>query len=136
MYIFTFLFSYVDLGSFDCTCDTSNESVIVYICAEISIAIHFDFNVGTGSDPPSPLSSTINLPLPSTIQPPSLELKPLHEHLKYAYLDNSQKLLVIIASNLSFEHEDKLLHVLRSHKKAIRWTLAYLPRINPSICMH
>eukprot|EP00256_Glycine_max_P051109 XP_006606981.1 uncharacterized protein LOC102663453 [Glycine max] len=49
---------------------------------EISIAIHFDFNVGTGSDPPSPLSSTINLPLPSTIQPPSLELKPLHEHLK------------------------------------------------------
>ena len=72
----------------------------------------------------------------STIQPPSLELKSLPEHLKYAYLDYAQKLPVIISSSLSLEHEDKLLHVLRGHKKAIGWTLVDLPRINPSICMH
>ena len=29
-----------------------------------------------------------------------------------------------------------MLHVLRGHKKAIGWTLADLPEINPSICMH
>ncbi|RDX92276.1 hypothetical protein CR513_25623, partial [Mucuna pruriens] len=68
--------------------------------------------------------------------PPPLELKPLSNHLKYAYLDNEQQLLVIIANNLHQEQEDKLLEVLRQHKKAIRWKLSDLPGINPSICMH
>ena len=31
--------------------------------------------------------SLSNRPLPSIIQPPSLELKPLPDHLKYAYLE-------------------------------------------------
>ncbi|RDX84248.1 hypothetical protein CR513_34740, partial [Mucuna pruriens] len=32
--------------------------------------------------------------------------------------------------------EERLLQVLRKHRKAIGWTLVDLPRINPSICMH
>ena len=32
--------------------------------------------------------------------------------------------------------EDKLLTVLRDHKNAIRWFLAYLKGICPSMCMH
>ncbi|RDX98546.1 hypothetical protein CR513_18515, partial [Mucuna pruriens] len=71
-------------------------------------------------------------PLPT----PPMELKPLPSHLKYAYLDKEQQLLVIIANNLHQEQEDKLLEVLRQHKKAIGWKLADLPGINPSICMH
>ncbi|RDX99956.1 hypothetical protein CR513_16913, partial [Mucuna pruriens] len=69
-----------------------------------------------------------SLPLP-------IELKPLPSHLKYAYLDTEQQLLVIIANNLHWEQEDKLLHVLRQHKKAIGWKLSNLPSINPSICI-
>ena len=92
-----------------------------------------DCDTGAGSNPPISLPLTVNLPLPSTIQPPSLELKPLPEHLKYAYLDYAQKLSIIISSSLSLEHEDKLLQVLKGHKKAIRWTLADLLGINPSI---
>ncbi|RDY10476.1 Retrovirus-related Pol polyprotein from transposon 17.6, partial [Mucuna pruriens] len=72
----------------------------------------------------------------SSSPPPPRELKPLPSHLKYAYLDTEQQLLVIIASNLHQEQEDKLLHILRQHKKAIRWKLSDFPRINPSICMH
>ncbi|RDY06999.1 Retrovirus-related Pol polyprotein, partial [Mucuna pruriens] len=68
--------------------------------------------------------------------PPPLELKTLPSHLKYAYLDKEQQLPVIIANNLLQEQEDKLLEVLRQHKKAIGWKLADLPGINPSICMH
>ncbi|RDX70238.1 hypothetical protein CR513_50541, partial [Mucuna pruriens] len=34
------------------------------------------------------------------------------------------------------EQEDKLLNVLRQHKKAIGWKLLDLPSINPSIYMH
>ncbi|RDX73363.1 Retrovirus-related Pol polyprotein, partial [Mucuna pruriens] len=67
---------------------------------------------------------------------PPMELKPFPSHLKYAYLDSEQQLPVIIASNLLLEQEDKLLEVLRQHKKAIGWKLSDLPGINPSICMH
>jgi len=126
-----------NLGSFDCICDDSDEcTTICSIYAEISSTIHSDCDAGIGFDPLISLPPAINLPLPSTIQPPSLELKPLPEHLKYAYLDDAQKLPVIISSSLSLEHEDKLLHVFKGHKKAIGWTLANLPRINPSICIH
>ncbi|RDX78483.1 hypothetical protein CR513_41235, partial [Mucuna pruriens] len=78
-------------------------------------------------------------PSPITKESPSLppmELKPLPSHLKYAYLDNEQQLPVIIANNLLQEQEDKLLKVLRQHKKAIEWKLSDLPGINASICMH
>ncbi|RDX63882.1 hypothetical protein CR513_57626, partial [Mucuna pruriens] len=58
---------------------------------------------------------------------PPMELKPLSNHLKYAYLDKEQQLP---------EQEDKLLEVLRQQKKAIGWKLSDLPGINPSICTH
>ncbi|RDY10500.1 Retrovirus-related Pol polyprotein from transposon 17.6, partial [Mucuna pruriens] len=61
---------------------------------------------------------------------PPMELKPLPSHLKYTYLD------IIIANNLLQEQEDKLLKVLRKHKKSYGWKLSNLPGINPSICMH
>ncbi|RDX86797.1 hypothetical protein CR513_31828, partial [Mucuna pruriens] len=74
-----------------------------------------------GQSDPSPVTEK------SPLLPPPMELKPLPSHLKYAYLDKEQQLL---------EQEDKLLEVLRQHKKAIGWKLADLPSINPSICMH
>lgn len=75
-------------------------------------------------------------PLPSIEKPPVLELKPLLEHLRYAYHGESSTLLVIISSKLSTEEEEKLLRVLRKHKAAIGWTLADIKGISPSICMH
>ncbi|RDX62511.1 hypothetical protein CR513_59143, partial [Mucuna pruriens] len=63
-------------------------------------------------------------------------LKPLPSHLKYDYLDDHQQFPVIIANNLHQEQEEKLLQVLRDHKKAIGWKLSDLPRISPSIFMH
>ncbi|RDX92982.1 hypothetical protein CR513_24826, partial [Mucuna pruriens] len=67
---------------------------------------------------------------------PPMELKPLPNHLKYAYLDSEQQLPVIIANNLLQEQQDKLLKVLRQHKKGIGWKLSDLPGMNPSIYMH
>ncbi|RDX81727.1 Retrovirus-related Pol polyprotein, partial [Mucuna pruriens] len=72
----------------------------------------------------------------SSSPPPPMELKPLPSHLKYAYLDAEQQLLVIIASNLCCKQEDKLLSILRQHKKVIGWKLFDLLGINPSSCMH
>ncbi|RDX69701.1 hypothetical protein CR513_51154, partial [Mucuna pruriens] len=59
--------------------------------------------------------------------PPPVEMKPLPSHLKYAYLNTEQQLL---------EQEDKLLHILREHKKAIGWKLSDLLGINPSTYLH
>ncbi|RDX85792.1 hypothetical protein CR513_32966, partial [Mucuna pruriens] len=61
---------------------------------------------------------------------PPEELKSLSSHLKYAYLDDHQQLPVIIANNLHRGQEEKLLQVLRHHKKAIGQQQR---RLNPTI---
>ncbi|XP_042401233.1 uncharacterized protein LOC121991287 [Zingiber officinale] len=77
------------------------------------------------------------LPLGSPIMEQTQEeLKPLPQHLKYAYLGENQQLPVIIAQNLEPDQEERLLEILRQHRKAIGWTLADIPGISPSICMH
>ena len=72
---------------------------------------------------------------PSIIEAPSLELKLLPYHLKYAYLHDSS-LPVIISSSLTDLEEEKLLRVLRAHKQAFGWTIADIKGISPSLCMH
>nr|XP_025678800.1 uncharacterized protein LOC112778721 [Arachis hypogaea] len=64
------------------------------------------------------------------------ELKPLPSHLKYAFLEDNQRFPVIIASELSSQEEEKLLEVLRQHKKSIGWSLADIVGIDPRMCMH
>ena len=60
-------------------------------------------------------------PLVPDIQPASStsELKLLPDNLKYVYLEEEDKLLVIIYTSLIAEQEQRLLHVLKKHKKAI-----------------
>ncbi|RDX71081.1 hypothetical protein CR513_49611, partial [Mucuna pruriens] len=74
----------------------------------------------------------------SEVSPPKppTKLKSLPNHLMYAYLGDEQQFPIIIANNLHQEQEEKLLQVLKQHKKAIGWKLSDLPGINPSICMH
>ena len=43
---------------------------------------------------------------------------------------------MIISASLAAEQEEKLLLILKKHKKAIGWTLADIPGISPSTCMH
>ncbi|XP_071921861.1 uncharacterized protein [Coffea arabica] len=74
--------------------------------------------------------------LPSVVQAPILELKPLPEHLKYAYLGDNETLPVIISSALSKTQEEKLIRVLREHKEVIGWTIADIKGISPAVCMH
>ncbi|XP_028769798.1 uncharacterized protein LOC114727232 [Neltuma alba] len=86
---------------------------------------------------PLDVTSALSSPLkPSVDEPPVLELKTLPSHLKYAYLGNSTTLLVIVSFKLSMLQEEKLLRVLRHHKKAIGWSIADIKGISPSICMH
>ena len=44
--------------------------------------------------------STKEKPKPSIEEPPTLKLKPLPSHLKYAFLEKNNKLSIIISSSL------------------------------------
>nr|GFC09050.1 reverse transcriptase domain-containing protein [Tanacetum cinerariifolium] len=49
-------------------------------------------------------------------EPPELELKELPSHLVYVFLEDSNKLPVIIAKNLKVNENEALINVLKSHK--------------------
>ncbi|CAN6570856.1 unnamed protein product [Malus baccata var. baccata] len=82
------------------------------------------------------IPNSTNKLLPSVIQPPSLELKPLPSHLKYVFLGEQETLPVIISSSLTAQEEDKLVRVLREYKTTIGWTLADIKGISYTTCMH
>jgi len=67
---------------------------------------------------------------------PSLELKVLSEHLKYASLSENDTLSVITTSHLTGEQEESLMSVLRKEKEAIRWTMSDIKAISPAIVQH
>ncbi|CAN6586318.1 unnamed protein product [Malus baccata var. baccata] len=83
------------------------------------------------------LSSVLaNKMLPSVVQPPTLELKPLPSHLRYVFLGEDKTLPVIISSSLTAQEESKLVRVLKEYKMAIGWILADIKGISPTTCMH
>ncbi|GJU03472.1 reverse transcriptase domain-containing protein [Tanacetum coccineum] len=53
--------------------------------------------------------------------PTDLELKPLPDHLEYAFLEEPSFLLVIISSQLSEQNKNKLVSVLKKYKQAFAW---------------
>ncbi|GJY85855.1 reverse transcriptase domain-containing protein [Tanacetum coccineum] len=64
-------------------------------------------------------------------EPPELELKDLPSHLEYAYLEENDKLPVIIAKGLKDDKKDALLKVLKFHKRAIAWKITDIKGIDP-----
>nr|GFB15203.1 reverse transcriptase domain-containing protein [Tanacetum cinerariifolium] len=57
-------------------------------------------------------------------EPPEVKLKDLPPHLEYAFLEDDDKLQVIIVKYLSVEEKTALITVLKSHKRAIAWKLS------------
>ncbi|XP_075489567.1 uncharacterized protein LOC142528407 [Primulina tabacum] len=60
-------------------------------------------------------------PKSSIEEPPTLELKPLPPHLKYIFLGKNNTLPIIISAALTDAMEEKLLQVLKEHKRAFAW---------------
>ncbi|GJR91101.1 reverse transcriptase domain-containing protein [Tanacetum coccineum] len=69
-------------------------------------------------------------------EPPELELKDLPSHLEYTFLEENDKLPVIIAKGLKNDEKDALLKVLKSHKGAIAWKITDIKGINPHFFTH
>ncbi|GJV32662.1 reverse transcriptase domain-containing protein [Tanacetum coccineum] len=64
-------------------------------------------------------------------EPPELELKDLPSHLEYAFLEENDKLPVIIAKGLKNDQKEALINVLKSHKRAIAWKITDIKGIDP-----
>jgi len=72
--------------------------------------------------------------IPSSAQPPELDLKSLTFNLKYSFLGENETFLVIISSKLNAHQEGKLLQTLKMHKNTLGWTIADIKGISPLIC--
>nr|GFA69786.1 reverse transcriptase domain-containing protein [Tanacetum cinerariifolium] len=73
--------------------------------------------------PPMDLKQAEETKAKSSIEePPELELKELPPHLEYAFLEETDKLPVIIAKDLK-DDEKALLKILKSHKRVIAWKI-------------
>jgi hypothetical protein len=62
--------------------------------------------------------------IPSSVQPPKPDLKPLPFNLKYSFLGENEIFSVIISSKLNAHQEGKLLQTLKMHKSVLGWTIA------------
>nr|GEU31770.1 reverse transcriptase domain-containing protein [Tanacetum cinerariifolium] len=69
-------------------------------------------------------------------EPPELELKELPSHLEYAFLEENDKLPVIIEKDLKDDEKEALLNVLKYHKRAIAWKITDIKGIDPRFCTH
>nr|GEU65389.1 reverse transcriptase domain-containing protein [Tanacetum cinerariifolium] len=93
-------------------------------------------------DPSSPLpSKELNLEELKTVKssindPLELELKDLPSHPEYAFLEGTDKLLIIIDKNLKEDEKVRLLKDLKSHKRAIAWKISNIKGIIPQFCTH
>ncbi|GKC88986.1 hypothetical protein Tco_1149635 [Tanacetum coccineum] len=67
---------------------------------------------------------------------PKVKLKELPPHLEYAFLEENNKLSVIISKDLSQEEKTSLIHVLKNRKQAIAWKLSDIRGIDLEFCSH
>ncbi|GJT59053.1 reverse transcriptase domain-containing protein [Tanacetum coccineum] len=79
-------------------------------------------------------------PKKSSLEPkdeiPKVELKELPPHLEYAFLEENNKLPVIISKDLSQDEKTSLINVLKNRKQAIAWKLSDIRGIDPEFCSH
>ncbi|KAL1223552.1 hypothetical protein V5N11_034303 [Cardamine amara subsp. amara] len=72
----------------------------------------------------------------SAIKAPTVELKPLPEGLRYAFLGKNDTYPVIVNDKLKPEELSLLLNELRKFRKAIGYSLDDIKGISPSLCTH
>nr|GEW54877.1 hypothetical protein [Tanacetum cinerariifolium] len=69
-------------------------------------------------------------------EPPELELKELPSHLEYDFLEETNKLPVIIAKDLKDVEKEALIKVFKSHKRGIALKISNIKGIDPRFCTH
>jgi hypothetical protein len=69
-------------------------------------------------------------------QVPEVDLKPLPKRLKYKFLGPDKTCPVIVSDELSPEENEKLLNLLKKHRKVIGYSINDLKGLSPAFCTH
>jgi hypothetical protein len=67
---------------------------------------------------------------------PEVDLKPLPKRLKYTFLGVDKTYPVIMSDELSPEENEKLLNLLKKHRKVIGYSINGLKGLRPAFCTH
>ncbi|CAA7042895.1 unnamed protein product [Microthlaspi erraticum] len=78
----------------------------------------------------------LDRPVCEVMAAPKVDLKPLPEGLRYAFLGENSTYPVIVNSDLEPEQLSALLVELRKYRKAIGYTLDDIKGISPDLCIH
>ncbi|KAG7567995.1 Ribonuclease H-like superfamily [Arabidopsis thaliana x Arabidopsis arenosa] len=94
-----------------------------------------------GADSTSKLDDTSRWPSPtsddwSELKAPKVDLKPLLQGLRYAFLGTNSTYPVIINAALNDDEVNLLLSELRKYRRAIGYSLSDIKGISPSLCNH
>jgi hypothetical protein len=73
---------------------------------------------------------------PEEPQVPKVDLKPLPKGLKYEFLGLDKTYPVIVSDELSPEENEKLLILLKKHRKVIGYSINDLNGLSPAFCTH
>jgi hypothetical protein len=73
---------------------------------------------------------------PEEPQVPKVDLKPLPKGLKYKFLGPDKTYPVIVSDELNLEENEKLLNLLKKHKKVIGYSINDLKGLSPTFCTH
>jgi hypothetical protein len=73
---------------------------------------------------------------PEEPQVPEVDLKPLPKGLKYEFLGPDKTYPVIVSDKLSPEENEKLLILLKKHRKVIGYSINDLKGLSPAFCTH
>ena len=95
-----------------------------------------DYEIFEGKSSSLLNSVSSHKPLPSVVQAPVLERKPLPSHLKYVFLGKKETLPIIGSTALSEVQEDRVKRVVQKYIKAIGWSLADIRGISNTLCVH
>ncbi|KAG7578694.1 Reverse transcriptase domain [Arabidopsis thaliana x Arabidopsis arenosa] len=91
---------------------------------------------GTHSSIPLEIPSTCASDDWSELKAPKVDLKPLPQGLRYAFLGTNSTYPVIINAKLNDDEVHLLLNELRKYRRAIGYSLSDIKGISPSLCMH
>jgi hypothetical protein len=73
---------------------------------------------------------------PEEPEVPEVDLKPLPKGLKYEFLGPDKTYPVIMSDELSPEENEKLLILLKEHRKVIGYLINVLKGLSPTFCTH
>ncbi|GJY02521.1 hypothetical protein Tco_0360673 [Tanacetum coccineum] len=113
-----------------------NENCSAVVLKKLPEKLEAMLSIAIDDEPNSTVNGCDKCSHEPKVELPEVELKELPPHLEYAFLEENNKLPVIISKDLSQDEKTSLINVLKNRKQAIAWKLSDIRGIDPEFCSH